>query len=514
MKRTKVFLGAFLILCFMAAPVFAGTTYFNHSGGNYTIAYEALGQARTITAAGSAGAGNFSGTDGAPIVFLLGQNLTSASLLNIQLGGGMTFAAGTYNVCALNAATGGVSSSNSISIGTAPIAAGVSNQNFVLNVATSGAGITAGNWLYLTSQSCANTSSNVSLVVPAASSAGKKDVTGMIKIVSEPVDTSTAANYGVWVVNEFASTLSANDLFKIDYLASPYNGTLFDLSNVGTSTTVRNNLVGTNGKLGVTNATAPPNFRTGATDAVNGSVTLSQFVTLSDSANWVGVSKVYMVSSPNAYGTAGNCFATTGSNVVANNTAPAGNITLAAAGNSAFNGAVILSSNAAICVQVTGNTVLPSRVISGGYSYNATSGGQAPAGESGKTFQAWIPNGYQAFQPYMYVGVSDTDDVFVRLYNNSSRAAYVFVDVYPNDGTAKQSLTLDSIGSNAAGTYWARTIGASAGYATGTSYAAQFTVTAPVDKVNGVSFMKRSSGGERQMPLYKGTNNPNEYLFE
>lgn len=502
MKRSITFFGAFLVLCLMASTVMAGTTTVAGSGAaaNYAIAHEALGQQRVITLTGvstTATANNVA------IGFTLGQNLTAGSLLNIQLDSALSFQAAPYYVCAANTGGSGATASplttDSVQIGLATPSSGATNTLFVLNSATSGAAVTTGNLLYVSTNTCGNTTSAANLIVAANATTGLKPITASITLAGVTVDPSVGAN-AVKVVNEFTPNLSANDLIKIDYLSTPYDGTHLEYDN-----TLGTNVIAISPNKLVVNRTTV-DFFTYNTGAPNGSVTLAQVMTLQDSAAWQGVSKVYLVQTTNISGS--NCLV---GNVIANNTSPSGNITLTAAGNGAFNGT--LAQNTTLCVQVTGSSALTSRTISGNYSFTATSGGIAPSGESGKTFQVWIPNGYQSFQPYMYVGSSDTDDVFVRLYNNYSREALVFVDVYPVDGSASQTLTLANIPANTAGTYWARNIGSAAGYSVGSSFAARFTVTAPLDKVNGVSFMKRTTGGEREMPLYKGVT-PGQYLFE
>ena len=244
--------------------------------------------------------------------------------------------------------------------------------------------------------------------------------------------------------------------------------------------------------------------------SVSGS--FNQVLTLTDSlGDWSGLSRVFVSNSESCVGASPGAV----------------NVPVPASGSITLhypNAANILAgSNTTLCVNVAGNVSLPSRTISGSYAYEAVASTSSsalslnpPASGASFVWQVWSPNGYQAFNPYMYVGTSQdaTYDMFCRFYNTSSQTAQVFVDVYAVAGSAPVRYTLAPIASNSSGTYWGSNIGLLASIPPGQSYAALFTITAPPPQINGVSFFKRASSGDRQLPLYKTVRADDTYKSE
>lgn len=476
MKQIKLCVGVLLLVAgLMVNPLFAGQTI----STAYNVAYETLGTARNVTASN-------------PLI-VLGNTLPNGALVNLNLSGAANFIANqTYYLCANNGAAG-----NSV------IGSGATTTSTLALIADKitnlGLNLTAGNSVFLSSaNTCSYGGTTANLAIPASSAVGTTALSGNTSYYGNQLDTfssNTVARIG----NQITTTLTTAELIQIDYLTGAANG-----STLVAVTGATNLIAMSPSKLVVTNAAA--NFDYKISSVPNNDGAYNQVLTLSDSQNWTGIRNAFL-------GASGAC---TSSIAAAVNAPASGNMTI-------NNPNITSTSSSAIavtlCVNVAGNVALPSRTISGAYAYvvsSTTTGLLTPAGGSSVAWQTWIPNGYQAFNPYMYVGTagdSHTDDVFVRLYNNSNGTAHVFVDVYPADGSASQRLVLADIASNTAGLYWAADIGASAGLAYGTSYAAQFTVTAPKDQVNGVSFMKRTAG-ERQMPLYKSINGASNYQVE
>jgi hypothetical protein len=447
-----------------------------------TVAYEGLGAAANVTL--SSTANDVVDAADVPVSYSLGQNLTNGNLFHITLGGGINFpAAETLYLCTNSTSSSNKSAAINVGYGTPAVGATEFNIQATANV-------TANSLVYLSSVSCNSLSPNVVLNVPANTSVGGSyTISGAVWSSGGIVIDSSAAANAVQVVKEFTSTLSASDLITIDYLNTT-NG-----SSDGTR------IVASNGSGNLIAASLNKIYVAITTVNVPASANFTQSVSLMDSASWKGVSKIFTTTNSDCTGT-----------VVAANNAPSGTVSLSPTAAFAANLTSADSKNTTICIQVSGNTPLDARTITGSYSYAASSTGIAPAGQSNQTFQIWNVNAYQAFNPYMYVGTTDqTVDVFNRFYNNSTQTASVSVEVFPADGSASQTLSLGTIPPNEAGLYWGSTIGTAAGLAQGTSYAARFTITAPPSMVNGVSFFKRS-GGERQMPLYKAAGST--YLMQ
>ena len=486
MKQIRMVFAVFFVLGLMVTSALAGTTTVSNKlalNSPFVVGYEGLGAARTVTLTGGSSSAPINAAN-VPVSYTLGQQLANGNLFNITLSG-VNFISSALYLCVSNSPTDAVNGSiaaNATQVGYGVPSAGATNFNLQINTSSN---IPANAVLYLSSVAC-NVAPNVSLNVPANTSTGSYTITGTVLSAGGiSIDTSAAANV-VKVVSEYTSTLSASDILTIDYLATGSTG-----SSDGSHFTSGLNAVSLN-KVSVNKAT-------GIDMSASPNVTFTQSINLADSASWQGVSKIFT--------TAGDCSAA--NTAAANVPSGGGTVALTPSGSGAFNGSG--STNTTICIQVSGNVPLSPRTITGAYSYTASTGGIAPAGQSGQTFQTWQVNAYQAFNPYMYAGADQTLDVFNRFYNNSTQTATVTVEVFPADGSASKSYVLGTIPPNEAGLYWGSDIAKTAGLAVGTSYAARFTITAPPSMVNGVSFFKRS-GGERQMPLYK-QNNTN-YLMQ
>lgn len=478
MKLNNLYVGViFLIIGLMVAPAMAGSV---NVTGSFNVSREVLGTAKNISIA-------------TPMI-KLGNTLPNGALVNLYISGAANFQpTQTYYLCANNTAGtnnvigSGATSTNSLAIIT----------DKITNVS---ANLIAGNYIWLSSnEACVVGALNTSLNVPAQSAVGSTTLSGNSAYYGSQLDTFSS-NTIVKVANQISTSLSTADLIQIDYLGGAANG-----STVVQVFGATNLIAMSANKLAVTDSAS--NMHYGIQNVTGAALNLVS--TISDSQGWTGIASAYLTN--------GLCASVSPvSNTAVNAPASGSNMTINYANIVTATSSTSSSAiNVTLCVNVAGNVVLPSRTLTGSYAYVGTTGLLAPAGGSATSWQTWIPNGYQAFNPYMYVGIasSHADDVFVRLYNNSIYTAHVYVDVYPADGSASQRFSLTDIGPNSAGLYWAADIGALANLPAGTSYAAQFTVTAPKDQVNGVSFMKRAAG-ERQMPLYKAVNGASNYQQE
>jgi hypothetical protein len=481
MKQIKLMAVALLLVVLVAMPVFAASQVVMDPVGGVTVAYETLGAARTVSL----------NDTGHPVSVVLGNTLLSGDTVNLALSGGALFGTGTYYLCANNSTPGVTVLGSGTAVTNTTLSLGISSTDAAAYIAT-GANIWVSSFTCLTTNGAFNFQVGASAPVGAAALSGNAvSYAGLLK-------TTIAANNVATISRQYGTALSAATLVSIDYINNPANGTTLVTGIAGTS-----NIVGGGNALLVTNvATLSYNVAT-----ISGA--FNQVVTLTDGhGDWVGISRVYAIT-----GTTATCAGT----AAASANAPAsGNIVLHIPNASNF-----AATATTLCANVAGNVSIPGRSIFGTYTYELATGSGTglilPDGSGSATtsvWQTWVPNGYQAFNPYMYVGTSqDTLDVFCRFYNSSTQTAQVFVDVYPADGSASTRQTLTSIPSNTAATYWGSTIGIHASLAVGTSYAALFTITAPPGQINGVSFFKRSTG-ERQLPLYKSVRAADNYLSE
>lgn len=490
MKQVKWVLGVMLIVGFVASQALAATTNVNYTaaGRNFIQAAETTGTTRNLTLTGLAlnDAGN------ATVNMVLGQTLNTSSLIQLSLTGGLTFVPGlVYNVCVSNLVNGALNAGNTI--GTFTALSNSNNQMISLNAAVIGAAVNAGAGasVWFTNILCNNATApggaaaNFQVQSPAGIGIGSKQIfASVVTSGNIPIDPSTTGANIVSVVREFPLSFTTRDLIGIDYLSSPFDGT-----HTAAVANISSNTIGASNSKLVLGQTAGVDLRTNS-GALSAGLTVNEFINLLDSDNWANVTRIYATDTNTCTGA---------NNTIASVVPTAGaNVTLPMVGIGAFNGS--LNTITTVCVQVNGANVIGRKSITGNYTFT---GAVPPPSIADFQFQLWMPNGYQAFNPYMYVGADQASDVFNRFFNESTRTAQVFAEVWPANGSVSQTIPLAAIPPRSAGTYWAADIGAAAGLAVGTSYAARFTVTVQPNQVNGVSYMKRSSGSERQLPLYK-----------
>lgn len=481
MKKFKFVMGAMLIMSFLASQAFAAATFVNHggTGANFIQALETTGTTRIVNLKAAAGINAFDTT----VNMVLGQDLNTAALIQLVLTGGITFVPNaTYYVCAENGAAG-------TQLGTFQGLANSNNQLIALNAAAfGGATNTAANEaLWFTNDGCLapNYIPNFRVQVPANTVQGSKLIfANVVTAGNIPLDPSARGANIVSLTREFTPGFTNRELISIDYLNTPFDGT-----HVAPLANISNNTIGaSNSKLTLAQA-ATMDLRTNS-GALSAGLTVTEMISLIDSDNWANVTRVYATDTNTCTGA---------NNTLASVTPTAGaNVQLTMTGTGAFNGSA--GTITTICVQVNGSNVIGRKSIMGNYSLT---GAVPPPSIADFQFQLWAPNAYQAMNPYMYVGADQASDVFNRFFNESTRNAQVFAEVWTGDGSVSKTIALDPIPARSTGTYWAAAIGAAAGLPVGTSYSARFTVTVPPNQVNGVAYMKRSSGSERQLPLYK-----------
>ena len=503
-KHFKWIAGAVLLICMMtfSVPVFAtgiGVT-------PWTVAYELLGNSNNLTV-----------PDASSPMFIAGSTLTTEMYLGLTLSGPAAFNGSTiYSVCANNSGGTGFQLIGS----SLPYSA----TNLTIPLTSSGnlASVLANNQFFVTSDAACNgnvgpATQNMQYIVPALSAVGNATMGATMYLGGGSLHAYSSANV-IQVVNQISTALSSTDLIQIDYINSPANGTY--LVPVFGST----NLIAMS-----------PSKITVSNQAYNSSIppgSLNLVATLYDTQSWSGITSAYLAFN-------GDCVS--GNITGSVNTATSlvnGLLTLAT--NSAYalplSGAS--SNGITVCVAVTGNSTLPSRTITGSYVYFPSSrqfdairtsvangqfvkdgvyfGGnyRAPYNSAGANaaWQTWTPNGYQAFCPYVYAGggaaassnTTFVNDTFVRFVNASAANATVFAQIYNGTTPNPTPYTLGVIAPYSSGTYWGGDLAVIAGVPYGTTFAAQYTVTAPPLQVSGCAYYKRvnsNGSNDRSVPL-------------
>lgn len=138
------------------------------------------------------------------------------------------------------------------------------------------------------------------------------------------------------------------------------------------------------------------------------------------------------------------------------------------------------------------------------------------------SFMTWKTRGsWQGTVPYHWAGMTQADDTFIKIFNNSPAEAMVFVDVYPDAGSVAGITNLTppiyingfSTGTNiipahGVGLIWARDIATAANILTGAagSFAAVYTVDVRDEQVTAFALQKRDAAGatDRVLPVLTG----------
>jgi len=482
MKQIKLVVGVMLLMGVMAVsvPAFAaGITV-----TPWQVAYELLGTSNNLAVAN------------APTpVFIAGSTLTTEMYLGLTLTGPAAFNGSTiYSVCANNSGGTGFQLIGS----SLPYSA----TNLTIPLTSSGnlASILANNQFFVTSDAACNGAAttinqNMQYIVPALSAVGNAPLAATMYLGGGALHAYSAANV-ITVLNQISTTLSTTDLILIDYINAPANGT--HLVPVTGSTNV---IAMSPSKLTVTNQT----FASGNSLPP---AALNLVATLYDSQNWSGITSAYLAFN-------GDCVS--GNTTGAVNTATSlvnGLLTLSTNSGYALPISGASSNGITVCVTVSGNSTLPSRTVTGSYVYTPVTGYRAPYNSAGanSAWQTWTPNGYQAFCPYVYAGggaaassnTTFVNDTFVRFVNASAANATVFAQIYNGSAPNPTPYTLGVIAPYSSGTYWGGDLAVMAGISYGTTFAAQYTVTAPPLQVTGCAYYKRvnsNGSNDRAVPL-------------
>ncbi len=486
-KYLRVFLMAMLAVVLIASVAMAGTTKVNYVGvGNSAdISAQALASAKNVTLSG-AGTG---ATGNAAITYKLGSTLTSGNLVKVSFSSGVGFAGTAYAICAASN-----SGANVTEVANTTPPGGVESYTFQTNFSST-PNVASGNYIWLTTEACNATSSNVSIRI-GANQTGTKTVTfEVVTSGNVPIDSASSATL-FKIQDEYSTTLSAADTVTIDYIGTPGNGTRF------VSGTASTNLAGSSNKVNITKAALNYCAVSGTSCTLgNASAAANVVIKLTDTADWQGVANIAV---KNASGQA--CPSSATDSTLFHTTVPASGQATINVPTAVFDGSAA-SNNVSVCIYATGANVLSTRTISGTTQVRFNSNGITMPESSSFPFQNWVVNAYQGLVPWLVK--SDVFKAWCLINNNSSVNANVTLATFSmEDGTPITSQSLGTIPAGKSQLYILGnevTVGSANYPLTGITdnkrYSAIFTVTASRDLVTMACQQYNETFGKRLLPV-------------
>ena len=164
-----------------------------------------------------------------------------------------------------------------------------------------------------------------------------------------------------------------------------------------------------------------------------------------------------------------------------------------------------------LVIIVDGTTILDSRTFNVTVSLDLDDEPGAKTLVNDQLCHMWTINGWQGTVPYMYAAETQSEDTFIKIFNDSNLDADFSVDVTSDDGTTATTVTLTQIPAGTVGIYWANDIATAAGLTPPISFAATFTVNAPTGNVTAMANQKRPGGVDRVIPIYHDVANYKTY---
>ena len=418
-RHLKILLFGMAVIGLMAGTAFAGTAKVNHAANNaaFTASLEAMGAARNVVLVGAANG---------PINYLVTQVITGGNFLTVAFTGA-AFAGNQVRVCKLDAAAAG----NQVAIATP--ASGATSYNFQIGATNAAGAVPAGESVYLTTDgACNTTGASANLITQLSITASATNPSATVGIVSAgnlAVDTGSAAQVARIASEWAASTGAANN--TVDYLGTPGDGTRF----VGNLTyAAAGNVVGAANIVQTL-------MNYGAANAAGAALTARAVVQLTDTANWQGLSKVFL-SNLNAAANCANDNAA--ANLVGTGTL-SGTLSLSVTA-AAFNGVTDGGANLMVCLQANGTSALSiPRTIAASVDVNITgTGPNDPAASSFATIDIWDTNAYQGYITWL-VNSSLVPTYCLFGNNDTVRTATAIIDVLSSEGAVVLSGTLGTV---------------------------------------------------------------------
>lgn len=496
-RHLKIFFLSMAIIGLMAGTALAGRTTVNIGAANtaFTAALEAMGAARNVVTVGAANG---------PINYAVTQAITGGSVLTVTFSGA-AFAGNQVRICKVDAAAAG----NQVGIATP--ASGTTTFNFNVASSNATAAIPAGEQIYLTTEAACNATgagSNFIVQLAASTSTTQPSVTiGASTSGGISLDTTSTKQIAN-IQQEFTVSVAANNNTS-DYLGTPGNGTRF-------ATNANKLYINSGAAKGAANIFHFTALNFGAANAVaagGAGLTAAAVVSLADTANWQGLSKVFLTNT----GAAANCATDdAGGNLVGfgalNGTLA---FTIPAA---AFNGdGAAAGANLTACILANGTSALTTpRTISSSTAVNITgTGGQSDAATAFATIDVWDTNAYQGVLGW---AVNSTIVPTFCLINNYSttRTATILMDILSSEGAVLVSGSLGTLAPSAA--VLATFTGGSVTLASGTPvsistlsanarYTAKITVTVNPNAASVTCIQTDpATGVKRAVPVFANSN--------
>lgn len=438
-KHFRFLVLALMLVGLTAGSAFAGTMYVSHGANNtpFTAALEALGTgaARNIVIQGIAtGAPNGQNLG---ISYVLGQNVSTGNLVTISFTGA-AYDGSALGICAGNTGAAGNAFTQ---IATATPTAGTTSWNFQVNLAgaVANAEVAAGGNMFMALAGACNAAGakNTPLRLTAEASAGMATVSFAINTAGNvPVDPAAAAGNLALIALEYTAANNAASNQTIDYLGTPGNGTQLLYNGVAAG-----NTFAWSGAVNVTKANYNLNAVNSAAGAINAGLTAGLVLTAQDTANWQGVSKVFISGGTAAQNV--NCNDVAGGNIIGTTAAPNGTLTFTVPA-AAFNSSG--ANNYDLCVAVNGTSVLNTRTISVGSQITITgTNANSPAASGLAVMDTWGLNALQVMIPW--VVNASTLPTYCHIANaDGAKNASVILDVMSSEtGATLTSLNLGTI---------------------------------------------------------------------
>jgi len=450
-KFLRLSIVALILMGLMVGSAFAGTIYVNSGsstgGANVaTVSLETLGGNRTLLVQSGAST-NADSVNNAPIGFSFTQNVTSSNLLQVTFSGA-AFNGDVLNVCSANeTTTAGAAAPNAfIQIGTGSPAANINTYNFQLT-GVPAAGINAYSAkMYITYGACnyiGNTGNIVPIQMQTASGTGYATVTGALLTSGGVVlDSASAAGNIAKIVVEYKTTIAAGN-HTVDYLSAPNNGTLLLGAANGLTPVGFAGVNGVDMNRSVNTLTVNNNAAANTYGAQNAGLTALQSITLTDTQNWQGISKVYLA--PGGFnGVCTDAKTSAGGANVVGSGAPSGSVSLALATGS-FNGSA--GSNWATCIVGNGTSTLLPRTITASSLITVSGTGANTQAATVGTIDTWNMNAYQAIVPWVVLSSAAPTYCVINNGTTAPASAGITVSVMSSEGsiTGLSNLSLGSV---------------------------------------------------------------------
>lgn len=497
-KLRLMFLSVVTTVCFVSVA-WGGIGVTNSGGANTAanLAIEALGTAINFTFPANA-APAYRQAFNPALVYVNGQKLTSGNLVQVTLSNA-TFTGGPVGVYGWDEGD----AANIIPLATGNPLAGTTSYPFQLDFAAPNvaAYLDATNQFFNHIFIADNSGGNLTLHLPAGTTGSPTAAISLNTSGGTNIDPPAVSVVLGNLVRQVTPTITAKELV-IDYINTPFDGTLFLQNSVGAGSSRRVASNVANNNISIRNIAPQLSLATRG-------ITAAAVVNFDADTDWTGITHVWIAPD-------GGCAingAGANSNIVANPTGAVALNIASASWNATFPAPADVPPAGvrtfAVCAQVDGTTELPARNLSGNVAINLGSPGVNQPVVTGN-FHIWAPNGYQAYIPHMRYG--DTTKTFVRLVNNSTRNAAMRGTIRLVDGTVIRDVNLGTIAAGETMTLFADKIAAANGV-TVNNYALSISANVTDQAIFADAYFNLNAGGvwtTRTATVYNSQNDTYE----